>query len=48
MTQQIVNRDPKHKLLKALRFFDDYGTDKNSIQNLNCVAKRTRKSLGSK
>ena len=44
MAQQIVNRDPKHKLLKAFRFFDDYGTDKNSIQNLKCVAKECERA----
>ena len=34
-----LNRDPKHELLKAFRLLDDYGTDKNFIKNLKCVAK---------
>ena len=39
MTQQILNRDPKHELLKAFRLLDDYGTDKIFIKSLKCVAK---------
>ena len=44
MTQQIVNRDPNHKLLKAFWFFDDHGTDKNFILNLKCVAKERERA----
>ena len=44
MAQQIVNGDPKNKLLKAFRFLDDHGTDENLIQNLKCVAKECERA----
>ena len=39
MTQQILNRDPKHELLKAIRLLGDDETGEISSKILKCVSK---------
>lgn len=42
----ILDRDPRHDLLRAFQLFDDDGTGRISLKNLKRVAKELGENLG--